>query len=228
MRHILSLLCFLLFLCNGQIHAQSGPPIRNGSLIRITENHYQTDGVLLGWSADSLTFRPTGAAEVRTVALNRAQRIEVGRVRSRGERTLRGSLLGALLGGAVGAGAAAADDGNEFGSAIGLGVGFGVAVGAAVGATSGGRPASGDLKRSAILGGILGMASFVTVVLADDDGDTSDLGFAVFLGGGPGALLGLGLGALMPSEPARWDPLPVSERCGESYWRLRDCASDSE
>lgn len=101
-------------------------------------------------------------------------------------------------------------------------------LGSIVGVGTAGRSTTGDVARGMVLGGVVGVASFVSLALLDEDGTSgSEFGGAVLIGGGPGALLGLIVGLTMPKEPTGWDPIPlgIPRECVETYWRYTGCAS---
>lgn len=208
------------------VRASAQSPVEPGSDVRLTLGHYQVTGVLVAWSGDTLRIRD-GEGRSRAIHVRQVAAIEVGRFRSPAHRTLRGGAIGALLGSAAGA-AVAAREGENLGPVVATGGGFGAVLGSIVGVASAGRSSARDGARGTVLGGIVGMASFVALALLDEDGSgANDVGAALLIGGGPGALLGLIVGLSMPEEPARWERVPptVPRDCVETYWRYAACDS---
>lgn len=221
------LLATLLLVPAWSVGASAQSPLEPGSDVRLTLGHYRVDGILVAWSGDTLRI-DDGEGRSRAVHVRQLSALEIGRFRSPAHRAFRGSAIGTFLGSAVGA-AVAAREGDDIGPAAATGGGFGGALGSIVGLASAGRSSGKDVARGTVLGGIVGMASFVALTLLDEDGaGTDDVGAALLIGGGPGALLGLIVGLSMPEGPARWEPvpLPVPPDCVETYWRYATCETD--
>lgn len=194
-----------------------------GDYVRITSaSRYRTTGVLRGLSEGTLRLDSREGGGTLVIPAREVTRLEIGRFRSRGARTLRGTAVGATLG-TLAAAVLVVGREEESHPTFAVGNGLGAAIGTVVGATSSGRSKGRDAIRGSILGGVVGVASLVAVVLIQDDGEL-DVGSSLF-GLGPAAAIGMVVGLTMPSRPVEWTPVPLPgpSRCGERYWRYAGC-----